>query len=143
MITQPTSAALARPPRKIDETTLGLTRSVRKTDDVECGQRTSAHGEDVGERVGGCDLAVRKRVVDNRCEKINGLHECAMAIQAIHAGVVERFRTDEHVRGLTKWEAAAKLVAGPVGSIWKLTRRRMKAKLACEFVHATCGSPPS
>ncbi len=58
---------------------------------------TSAHGVDVGERVGGCDLAVRKRVVHNRCEKINGLHECAMAVQPIHTRVVERFRTDEHV----------------------------------------------
>jgi len=27
-----------------------------------------------------------------------------------------------------KEEAAAKLVAGPVGSIWKLTRRRMRAR---------------
>ena len=47
---------------------------LRKTDDIECSQRTSTHGVDVGERVGGCDTAVPKRVVDNRCEKINRLH---------------------------------------------------------------------
>src|SRR5437764_6791663 len=42
-----------------------------------------------------------------------------------------------------KWEAAAKLVAGPVGSILTLTRRKMKATLASGFAHATFGSPPS
>ena len=42
-----------------------------------------------------------------------------------------------------KWEAAAKLVAGPVGSILTLTRRRMKATLASGSAHATSGSPPS
>ena len=41
-----------------------------------------------------------------------------------------------------KWEAAAKLVAGPVGSIWKLTQRRRRARSVCGFAHATCGSPP-
>src|SRR5439155_969120 len=33
----------------------------RETDNVECSQRTSPHGENVGQRVGGCDLAVGKR----------------------------------------------------------------------------------
>src|SRR5205814_8655708 len=70
----------------------------RKPDDVECSQRTSAHGVDVGERVGGCDLAVRKRVIDNRCEKINGLNECAMAVQSIQTRIVERFRSEVHVQ---------------------------------------------
>jgi hypothetical protein len=36
-----------------------------------------------------------------------------------------------------KSEAAAKLVAGPVGSIWKLTQRWKKAKSVYESVHAT------
>ena len=42
-----------------------------------------------------------------------------------------------------KWEAAARLVAGPVGSTWTLTPRRMKATLASGFAHATLISPPS
>ena len=68
-----------------------------ETDDIEGGQWPPAHGVDVGQRVGGCDLAVRKRVIHDRREKINGLHECAMAVQPIHTRVVERFRTDEYV----------------------------------------------
>jgi hypothetical protein len=39
-------------------------------------------------------------------------------------------------------EAAAKLVAGPVGSTWKLTRHKMRATLVYEFARATSGSPP-
>src|SRR5215471_6825986 len=69
----------------------------RETDDVERGQWTSAHGENVRQRVGSCDLTVRKRVVDNRGEEINGLDKGAMAIEAIYASVVKRFRADEHV----------------------------------------------
>src|SRR6478672_7273007 len=36
-----------------------------------------------------------------------------------------------------KSEAAAKLVAGPVGSIWKLTQRWKRARSVCGSVHAT------
>ena len=60
-----------------------------------------------------------------------------MAIQAINTGIVERGRVHDNFWGPGKAEAAAKLVAGPVGSIWKLTRRRMKAKSVFEFAHAT------
>src|SRR5438034_2758381 len=42
----------------------------RETNDVERGQWASAHGKDVGKRVGRGDLPIGKRVVHNRCEKI-------------------------------------------------------------------------
>ena len=41
-----------------------------------------------------------------------------------------------------KWEAAAKLVAGPVGSIWKLTLHTRRARSVFGFAHATSRSPP-
>src|SRR5262249_50738134 len=69
----------------------------RKADDVECSQWTSAHGEDVGERVSGCDRAVRKRVVHDWREEIDRLNKSAMPIETVHASVVERFRAHEHI----------------------------------------------
>src|SRR5712691_8598118 len=65
---------------------------------IKSGEWTSAHGEDVGERVGRGDLAVGERVVNNRCEEIHGLHKGTMSIrlrvatarqvQAINAGII-------------------------------------------------------
>ena len=69
----------------------------RETDDVERGQRSSAHCKDVGKRVGCGDLPVGKWIVHNGCEKINGLHESTMSIQAVNARIVERVRVHENV----------------------------------------------
>ena len=52
----------------------------RETNDVERGQRASAHRKDVGKRIGRGDLPIGKRVVHDRCEEINGLHEGTMSI---------------------------------------------------------------
>ncbi len=68
----------------------------RKTNDVERGQRASAHRKDVGKRIGRGDLPVGKWVVNYRCEKINGLHEGTMPIQTINAGVIESVRVHKH-----------------------------------------------
>src|SRR6266550_8979211 len=68
-----------------------------EADDVERSQRTSTHCKNVRERVGRCDLAIGKRVVHNRREKINRLYQRAMTVQAIYAGVIEGQRAHEHV----------------------------------------------
>src|SRR2546430_4756707 len=68
-----------------------------ETNDVERSQRAPAHCKDVGKRVGRGDLSVGKWVVHNGRKEINRLHESAMSIQSIHAGVVESFRAHEHV----------------------------------------------
>src|SRR5437773_774761 len=69
----------------------------READDVKRSQRTSAHGENVGERVSGCDLAVRKRVVHDWREEIDCLNESPMPIETIHASVIGRFRAHDHI----------------------------------------------
>ena len=69
----------------------------RESDYIKRCKRTSAHRKDVGKRVGGRDLPVGKWVVHNRREKIYGLHESAMSIQAINAAIIESFRAHEHV----------------------------------------------
>src|SRR5215831_1066711 len=97
MITQPTSAALARPPRKIIETTLGLTRSAGKPTILSAVNGRPPMAKMSESELAAADLAVRKGVVHDRREKINRLYQGAMPIQAIHAGVIKRFRAHQHV----------------------------------------------
>src|SRR5258708_16901807 len=47
----------------------------RKANNRKGGDGFAAHGVNVAERIGGGDLAEREWVVDNRCEKIHGLHQ--------------------------------------------------------------------
>src|SRR6266508_6706732 len=68
----------------------------RETKDVEPGQRASAHYKDIRKRVGRRNLPVGKGVVHDGCEKINGLHQSAVPIQAINARIVERVRAHDY-----------------------------------------------
>src|SRR5436853_991501 len=70
---------------------------LRKTHEVQSGNWTPTHRENIRKRVGGGDLAVGERVVHNWREEIHGLHERAQSIDPIHAGVVERARVNENV----------------------------------------------
>ena len=71
---------------------------VGKGDDSERGDRATAHCVDVAERVGCCDLAKEFRVIYDRREKINGLHDSEVVGEAINGSVVAGFETDDHVR---------------------------------------------
>ena len=62
----------------------------RESHYIKSSERPAAHGEDVGECVGRGDLTVSERVVDDGREKIDRLHERAVAIQPINTGVVAR-----------------------------------------------------
>src|SRR6185437_2583165 len=66
-----------------------------ETDDVERGERLAAHGVDVGEGVGGGDLAEGVGVVDDRREEVDGLDEREIVGEDEHAGVVEGLAPDE------------------------------------------------
>ena len=61
------------------------------------GERTAAHRENVGERVGRGDLAVGERVVHDRGEEVDRLHERAVAIETKNAGIIGGGGTDEDV----------------------------------------------
>src|SRR5437867_4317579 len=68
-----------------------------KADNVQCGQRAPAHGENIRERIGRGDLPVGKRVVYNGRKEINCLHKGPMPIETIYASVVESSRAHEDV----------------------------------------------
>src|SRR5438046_1604543 len=70
---------------------------LRESHYIKSSHRATAHGEHIGERVGGGDLSVSERIVNDRCEEIHGLHECAFAVETINARVIERDRIDENV----------------------------------------------
>ena len=111
MIAQPTSA-LSRDRRAKWRDRFSRERDRRNSHDVERGDRTSAHREDVGERVGRGDLAVGEWIVDDRGKEIDRLHEGAIAIETENARVVGRWGTDEHVAVCDTAGADAKLAQG-------------------------------
>ena len=55
---------------------------------VHRGYRKSSHGVDVGQGVGGRDLSIGVRIVDDRGEEIQGLHHRQFVTEAVDRGVV-------------------------------------------------------
>jgi hypothetical protein len=70
---------------------------VGEADQGERGERASAHGVDVAERVGGGDLAEGVRIVDDGRKEVDGLHECLVGRELIHSGVVGSVKADQNV----------------------------------------------
>ncbi len=66
----------------------------RKADQGQGGERTSAHGVDVAERIGGGNLPERVRVIHDGREEVGGLHQCGVRADLIHAGVVGVIEAD-------------------------------------------------
>jgi hypothetical protein len=64
-------------------------------DDGEGGEGLAAHGVDVGERIGGGDLAVKVWVVDDGGEEVDGLDEGAFIVETIDSRVVGGGTTDD------------------------------------------------
>ena len=86
----PAAAAASAPPRRISRSTSGAERLERVGDEVERGDRRRAHRVDVRQRVGGGDAAERVRVVDDRREEVDGLHDRQVVGELDDAGVVGR-----------------------------------------------------
>ncbi len=56
-----------------------------------------AHGVDVAERVRRGDGSERERIVDNRSEKIDRLHQRHVGRQTVHSGVVGGIEADQNI----------------------------------------------
>ena len=69
-----------------------------KADDVQRGERLAAHGVDVGQRVRRGDLSEEVRVVDDRREEVDRLHEREIVGQHEDPRVVEGLAPDEEAR---------------------------------------------
>src|SRR5439155_1434468 len=63
--------------------------------DRECCQRRATHRVDVAQRVGRGDLSVGVRVIDNRREEIDRLHERRSALPPEHTRIVRGPEVDE------------------------------------------------
>ena len=64
---------------------------------IQCGQRTPAHGIDVRKRVGSRDLAVHNRIVNNRREEIDRLNQSAFAVQAVNSRIIGCVGADKEI----------------------------------------------
>jgi len=71
--------------------------------EVQSGDRATAHGENIRERISGRDLSVSERVIHDGREKIHGLNKRTMSIQFVNAGVIERARVNENVSISISW----------------------------------------
>ena len=69
-----------------------------KADDVQRGERLTAHRVDVGQRVRRGDLPEQIRIVDDRREEVDGLHEREIVGQHEDARVVERLAPNDEAR---------------------------------------------
>lgn len=65
--------------------------------DVHCGDGFTAHGVDVGERIGGRDLPEKIGVIDNGREEIEGLNEGEVVGQTVDRSVIGAGRADEEI----------------------------------------------
>ena len=65
--------------------------------DVQRQFRLAAHGVYIRERIGGCDLAKKMRVVCNRREKIQRLHDCKVVAHPIDAGIVGLVKAHQQI----------------------------------------------
>ncbi len=68
---------------------------LRKRRDRERGERTAAHRIHVAHGVGGGDLSVDERIVDDRREEIDRLDERALAVEPVHTCIVRGPVIDE------------------------------------------------
>ena len=68
-----------------------------KADDVHAGLGVTPHGVDVAQRISGGDLAENIRIIDDRSEKIDGVHDSEVRPETIYPRVVGGFRSDQHI----------------------------------------------
>ena len=70
----------------------------RESHDRKRRNRRAAHGVNIAQRVGGGDGAEGERIVDDRREEVDGLHQRQIGAQSIHSGVVGCVEADKDVR---------------------------------------------
>ena len=87
----------------------GLEALFRERGDRERGQRPAAHRVDVADGVGRGDLAVDVRVVDDRREEVDGLHERRSALPREHTRIVRGPEVDEDAVVGRGWDSAQHL----------------------------------
>ena len=72
--------------------------SCGKGQDGERGNRTTAHGIHIAERIGSGHLAEKLGIIEDRREKVHGLHDGEIVGEAIDSCIVAGFKTNDDVR---------------------------------------------
>ena len=83
--------------------------SFGKAGDRQRGERPAAHRIDVAQRIGGGDLAVDVRVVDDRREEIHRLHQRRPTLPRVHTGIVRSPEVDQDAWIGLSWYVAQDL----------------------------------
>src|SRR4029077_10587630 len=65
--------------------------------DRECRDRSSAHGVNVAERVGRCNLAKRERLINNRSEEVDCLNQRHSRAETIYAGIITGLEANQDI----------------------------------------------
>src|SRR6185436_2558128 len=98
-----------------------------KSDDRQRGERLSAHCVDVGQRIRRGDLAEQVRIVDDRREKVDGLHERHVGGQYEDPRVVHRLVPYQQARIGTarqSFECLRQVTRTQLGGSTRATRER-------------------
>ena len=69
-----------------------------EADKVQCSLHLAAHGIDVAQGVGRCDLAEGIGVVHHRRKKIHCLHQCHIICYAVYSRIIPAVVPDQKVR---------------------------------------------
>jgi len=114
-----------------------------KADNIEGSEWLTTHCVDIGERVGGGDLSERIRIVDDRGEEVDCLHEGETFGQHENPRIVEAFATDDEAgigaqreRGERLREVARTQLGGSTGAAREL---RQSEKFVARWVRAGHG----
>ena len=91
----PASRSLSKPPRKMSRIVCRFESVFRHRGDRQRGERAAAHRVDVADRVGRGNLAVDVRVVDDRREEVDRLHERRPPLPPEHTRIVRGPEVDE------------------------------------------------
>src|SRR6185295_11070555 len=70
---------------------------LRKTRDRQRGNRRSRHGPNIVNRIQCCNSTIVVRVVDNRREEVERLHEREVVAKTVYARVVGCIETDNQI----------------------------------------------
>ena len=66
-----------------------------EADQRERGERAATHCVHITECIGGRDPAKCERIVYERCEEIDSLHECGIGVESVDARIIRRVEADQ------------------------------------------------
>ncbi len=128
-------SSLSRPPLKIVART-DRSASFGKRRNGERRERTTAHRVDVAHRIGGGDLPVDERIVDDRREEVDCLDERPLAVEPVHTRIVRSPIVDQD-----PWVVRRGQIAQDLGELAcrELARSTGAGRVVGQLLHLSAG----